>query len=246
MSGQPSPAVQDYLKLIHHLEQTTDGPISTQEVADGLRIAAPPATRMLQKMAQSGWLDYSRYQGVRLTDEGRRQALLVLRTHRILEVYLSRSLGYSWDEVHDEADLLEHAISPRLLERLDAALGHPTHDPHGSPIPTRDGHLPASDPVLALADVPVGESGSVARVNDEDPDLLRHLADVGLVPGVTVRRTAASAPWGTIPLQVEDREVAVHAGVAPHIFVTLNAAPEGKESSTDPPSPDFNDPEASS
>jgi DtxR family Mn-dependent transcriptional regulator len=218
--NEVSPAIQDYLKLISHLEQAGRETVTTQEVADGLGIAAPPATRMLQKMAGSGWLDYSPYRGVRLTDEGRRQALLVRRTHRILEVYLCRSLGYTWDEVHAEADVLEHAVSARLLDRLDAALGHPTHDPHGSPIPTADGVLPDSEPVLALADVPVGETGAVARVNDEDPELLRHLADVGLTPGVLVRRTDAPAPWGTIPLEVEGREVAVHAGVAPHVFVS--------------------------
>jgi DtxR family Mn-dependent transcriptional regulator len=216
-----TPAIQDYLKVIYHLELTTDEAISTQAIADQLGIAAPPATRMLQKMAQSSWLDYNRYKGVRLTEEGRRQALIVLRAHRILEVYLVRTLGYSWDEVHDEADRLEHAVSPLFLERLNDALGHPTHDPHGSPIPTPEGVLPAAEPVLALEDLPLGVAGRVARVNDEDPGLLRHLAEVGLIPGVSIRRREAASPWGTIPLWLEGREVAVHAGVAPHVFVRL-------------------------
>ena len=215
-----TPAVQDYLKLIYHLEQATAEPAATQAVADGLGIAAPAATRMLQKMAASGWLDYSPYRGVRLTEEGRRQALLVLRVHRIVEVYLYRSLGYSWDEVHHEADLLEHAVSPRLLERLDVELGHPTHDPHGSPIPTPEGRLPDAAPVLALIDLPAGAAGEVARVNDEDPALLRHLAEIGLTPGVSIKRAEGPSAWGTIPLFIEGHAVAVHAGVGPHVFVS--------------------------
>jgi DtxR family Mn-dependent transcriptional regulator len=215
-----TPAIQDYLKLIYHLEEATGESVSTQAVADGLGIAAPPVTRMMQKMADSGWVEYSRYRGARLTEEGRRQALLVLRTHRILELYLFRSLGYTWDEVHTEADVLEHAISPRLLERLNAALGHPTHDPHGSPIPTPEGELPQGDPVFSLSDLPVGVEASIARVNDEDSELLRHLAEVGLVPGASVRRTEGEGPWGTLSLEVEGREAAVHSGIAPHVFVS--------------------------
>jgi DtxR family Mn-dependent transcriptional regulator len=221
-----TPSIQNYLKAIYHLELLSEEAISTHTIAENLGIAAPPATRMLQKMAKSNWLVYNRYKGVRLTDEGRRQALIVLRAHRILETYLVEQLGYSWDEVHPEADRLEHAASPLLLERLSAAMGYPTRDPHGSPIPNADGSLPADEPVLSLKNSPLEAPGVVARVNDEDPGLLRHLAELGLTPGASIRRLDADAPWGTYPIRVNGQDIAVHEGVASHVFIRLKEEEE--------------------
>ena len=177
-------SVEDYLKAIYRL--SPEGrPASTSDIAHLLELSAPSVSGMVKRLSELGLLEHIPYKGVQLTDAGRRAALRMLRRHRLLEAYLVQFLGYSWDTVHAEAERLEHAVSDTLVDRMAAALGHPAVDPHGDPIPAADGSIQelASTP---LAELPVGETAEIRRVNERDPERLRYLASVGLVPGVVV------------------------------------------------------------
>jgi DtxR family transcriptional regulator, Mn-dependent transcriptional regulator len=194
--GRPSPAVQDYLKAVYRLadEDGTGGLITTSQVAEALGVTPASASNMLRKLDESGLAHQTPRQGVVLTDAGRQAALEVLRHHRLLETFLATKLGMPWDQVHAEAEILEHHISEALEQRISEALGHPERDPHGDPIPTLQGQV-ASVPSDLLVDLPVGESRIVARVSDHDPALLRYLAERGLVPDATVE-VIERAPFG--------------------------------------------------
>jgi DtxR family Mn-dependent transcriptional regulator len=176
-----TPAMQDYLKAVYRLGET--GPVSTQRLAEELGVAAPSATNMAKRLHDLGLVNHTRYHGVRLTPAGREAALEVVRHHRLWETYLAEAVGLGWDEVHDEAERLEHHLSERLEARLDSLLGFPETDPHGDPIP-REGANLAPGPTLleALA----GAEGTVSRVSDRDPEQLRYLGSLGIVPGARV------------------------------------------------------------
>jgi DtxR family Mn-dependent transcriptional regulator len=181
-----SKATEDYLKTIYKLAQEAPGgTVGTGLLAEALGVAAPSVTGMLKKLAELGLVDHRARQGVVLTTAGEKVALEVIRHHRLLECYLIEALGYRWDEVHEEADRLEHLVSDELEARMDAALGYPTVDPHGDPIPSREGTVaaPASRP---LASLEADEAATIGRVSDDDPAKLRYLADLGLFPGVPV------------------------------------------------------------
>ncbi len=190
----PSQSEQDYLKAIYHLTygeaKERTGPAA---LADWLGFSCASATNMVKKLTERGLVTHSPYQGVALTETGEKVALEVLRHHRLLETYLSERLGVPWERVHAEADRLEHALSEDLEDRLDAALGHPTTDPHGAPIPTKDGLIIAPT-TQRLWHTPPGSTVTVAEVADEDAALLTYLADLGLVPGATVE-VMAKAPF---------------------------------------------------
>src|SRR5581483_4368923 len=175
----PSSAVEDYAKAIYALEQRTDGAVSTNALADRLGVTPASASGMVRKLGELGYVTHAPYKGVELTETGRRIALEVLRHHRLLELYLAESLGVPWDRVHDEAEVLEHHISEELEELIAAKLGHPTRDPHGDPIPTRELTIDEvqTHPLDAL---PVGASGRFVRISDADPEMLRYLADRGI------------------------------------------------------------------
>ena len=186
-------AVEDYLKAVYAL--ATEGKrATTSALAERMGVSAPSATAMMKRLAELGLVERAPYRGVVLTDRGRLCALEVLRHHRLLELYLADSLGMSLDEVHAEADRLEHVLSEALEARIDAALGYPTHDPHGDPIPDRALHI-ADGTSRSLADLDPGETAIVARVPDGDPGLLRYLAEIALVPGQPLELTR-SAPFG--------------------------------------------------
>src|SRR5262245_25303621 len=186
-------AAEDYLKAILQLESAGEGAASTSAIAKRLEISQPSVTRMTQKLATDGLVERVPYRGVTLTDTGRRVALEVLRHHRLLELYLSDALGLPLDEVHAEADRLEHVLSDALEARIDAALGYPTHDPHGDPIPDSELRL-AAGVRRPLTEVPPGERTTVVRVPDRDPELLRYLGELELVPGASVE-VVACAPF---------------------------------------------------
>src|ERR671919_1001448 len=174
-------AVQDYLKAIYALE-TAGERATTSALAGRMGVSAPSATAMTKRLAELGLVERSPYRGVALTEQGRAGALEVIRHHRLLERYLADRLGLALDEVHAEAELLEHALSEELEAKIDAELGYPTHDPHGDPIPDRElrvSHVPGR----TLVDLGPGERAAVSRVPDGDPALLRYLAGLGLVPG---------------------------------------------------------------
>jgi DtxR family Mn-dependent transcriptional regulator len=176
-----SPAMQDYLKAIYRLGQ--HGPVSTQQLADELGVAASSATNMAKRLHELGLLNHTPYQGVNLTPVGEQAALDVVRRHRLLETYLAEAVGLPWDEVHDEAERLEHHLSDRLEARLDSLLGFPVTDPHGDPIPRKGADMA---PGPTLLQTPAGAEGTVSRVSDRDPEQLRYLGALGIVPGVRV------------------------------------------------------------
>lgn len=180
-----SHAMEDYLKAVYRLKM--DGkPATTQFLSEELGVSGPSVTNMVKRLDEMRLLRHTRYQGVELTPAGERIALEVVRHHRLLELYLAETLGYPWDQVHEEAEKLEHHLSDELEARMDLVLGFPTRDPHGDPIPTRDGLVPETADV-PLIDLPEGSSGVVVRVSDRDPEQLRYLAELGLVPGALVR-----------------------------------------------------------
>jgi DtxR family Mn-dependent transcriptional regulator len=186
-------AVQDYLKAIYALESAGQR-VTTSALAGRMRVAAPSATAMTKRLAELGLVERAPYRGVALTETGRRAALEVLRHHRLLERYLADRLGLSLDEVHAEAELLEHALSEELEAKIDAELGYPTHDPHGDPIPDRELRLEHARDRM-LVDLEPGQQAAVSRVPDSDPALLRYLDELGLVPGSEVE-VVAQAPFG--------------------------------------------------
>jgi len=185
-----SASVEDYAKAVYVLE-SRDGVASTTALAERLGVSAPAVSAMVKKLAGLGYVTHVRYRGVRLTDEGRRIALEVLRHHRLLETYLHEELGVPWDGVHAEAEILEHVLSEGLEERIAAKLGEPTHDPHGDPIPAADGTL-AEQETVSLASLPKGARARFVRVSDSDPALLRRLAELGIAPGDEVEAGAVA------------------------------------------------------
>ncbi len=174
-------AVQDYAKAIYTLE-ARDGAASTTELATLLEVRPGSVSGMLRKLSELGLVEHERYHGVRLTERGRRVALEVIRHHRLVELFLVESLGMTWDEVHAEAEVLEHALSEELEELIAAKLGNPTVDPHGDPIPSRELEL-AETSGPALAELEPGETATFERISDTDPEMLRFLGERGIVPG---------------------------------------------------------------
>jgi DtxR family Mn-dependent transcriptional regulator len=177
-----SPAVEDYAKAIYALQDRGDGTVSTTALAERLGVTPASASGMVRKLDEQGLVTHVRYRGVRLTASGTRVALEVLRHHRLLELYLAESLDVPWDRVHDEAEVLEHVLSEDLEALIAAKLGHPTHDPHGDPIPTADLRLP-EEPTESLAALEPGAEGVFVRVSDSDPEMLRYLTERGIAPG---------------------------------------------------------------
>ena len=191
--------MEDYLKTVFHLA-TGSGPVTSSTLAGRLGVSAPTASAMLKRLESSELVQRSADHQVELTEHGRRHALSVVRRHRLLEMFLTEVLDVPWDEVHDEAEVLEHALSARLEERIDALLGHPTRDPHGDPIPPASGEH-VEDWASPLESAPPGSRFLVERVSDRDSAALRHLAALGIGPGV-VLQVAEWAPFGG-PLWVE-------------------------------------------
>jgi len=177
-----SRSTEDYLKVIYGLAGVGGTPVQTTAIAGALGVAPPSVSGMLRRLAEGGLLAHEPYRGVRLTAGGRRAALRVMRRHRILESYLTSRLGYDWDSVHAEAERLEHAASDELIERMALVLGDPAYDPHGAPIPTRDGEIELPR-VTPLSDLAVGAVAELRMVDDKDPERLRYLSSLGLDVG---------------------------------------------------------------
>lgn len=216
-TGRITPAMEDYLKAIYTLQQQ-ESTVTTSLLGEQRGFKPGSVSAMLKKLAEQNLVVHTPYQGVQLTDTGEKIALEVIRHHRLLELYLVEALGYSWDEVHEEAERLEHHISEKLEARIAAHLGHPTFDPHGDPIPTPDGTLPHRDN-LRLADLPVGTTARICRVQDQHAERLRYLAGLGLVPGATLC-IVASAPFdGPISVQINNTIQALDRRFARTIMV---------------------------
>ena len=179
-----SPAVEDYAKAIYQLAEGCGGPVSTNALAERLHVTAGSASGMVRKLDELGLVEHVPYKGVQLTAEGTRVALEVIRHHRLLELYLTESLGVPWDRVHDEAEVLEHVLSEELEALIAAKLGHPTRDPHGDPIPSADLVI-EEEATESLAAAEAGACGTFVRISDADPEMLRYLAERGIAPGDT-------------------------------------------------------------
>lgn len=221
MAKRITKSVQDYLKRIYEL--TEDGsPASTNDLARELKISAPSVTGMIKKLASAkpAMVEYQKHQGVTLTAAGKRAALEVIRHHRLLETWLVQTLGYSWDEVHEEAERLEHFISEDFEQRIAAALGHPTRDPHGELIPTEDLKMPLEDstPLSALRP---NQTGTIQRVVAQDPSLLRHLDDLRLTPGVQIEVIEHSAFDNNLTVKVGRKVNVLGLNITTKIFVEI-------------------------
>ena len=209
--------VEDYLKAIYDLERS-GAAVATTALAAQLDVAPASVTGMVRRLARHGLLTYEPYHGVRLTAGGRLLALRTLRRHRVIEAYLAEALGYTWDEVHKEAERLEHAASDDLIDRMAAAIGEPSVDPHGAPIPSRDGAV-EEERLRTLADVKVGATVDVVRISDDDPDLLRYLDDLEIRPGSVVHVIERAPFGGPITLKVGGTVRVVGPALAQELYV---------------------------
>jgi DtxR family transcriptional regulator, Mn-dependent transcriptional regulator len=211
-------AMQDYLKEIHKLRMEGRR-ATTSAIAERMGVRPPSVTAMLKRLSAVGLAEHAPYKGVELTPAGERVALEVIRHHRLLEQYLAQALGLSLDEVHSEADRLEHALSEELEARIDQSLGYPTHDPHGDPIPDADlridrGHL------RTLASLAPGDEATIRRVPDGDEELLRYLSKLALVPGMKVKLRSAEPFGGPLTVRVGKAQHAISRELAGGIGVT--------------------------
>jgi len=212
-----SRAMEDYVKAIFQ-SGSDDEKVSTSNLAQQMKCSPASVTNMLQKLSELKLVEYEPYQGVTLTPTGKNIALEIVRHHRLIELYLADVLGYSWDTVHAEAEQLEHVISEEFEERIDRALGHPTIDPHGDPIPTKDGKI-TTLPFRSLWETPDGEKVKVYRVSDRDPEVLRYLASIGIFPDVEINVLKKDPFNGPIHVKIDDSEHTLGKELAHQIFV---------------------------
>ncbi len=217
--GLTAPA-EDCLKAVYELERAGAGaPVTTNDLAHRLTLAAASVTGMVKRLAGQGLIDYARYHGVRLTEQGRRTALRTLRRHRVIETYLVSVLGFGWDTVHAEAERLEHSASDELVDRMAAAVGDPAVDPHGAPIPTRDGGIVEGPAGRALSELAPGERGCIARVEDDDAARLRYLDSLGIRPGVEFELVERAPFGGPLTVRVEGAPRQIGPQLAAHVVV---------------------------
>ena len=219
---QVSDAIQNYAKAIYALERRGDGePVVTNDLAARLGVTAASASNMVKRLADLGLVEHEPYRGVRLTAEGRDVALEVLRHHRLLELYLTEHLDVPWDRVHDEAEALEHVISEDLEARIAAKLGHPTHDPHGDPIPSAELVIDEGD-TRALEACDVGACGRLVRVSDSDPAMLRYLEERGIRVGDRCEVVERQPFGGPVTVRFGDRDEVLGGGLARRMRVELD------------------------
>jgi DtxR family Mn-dependent transcriptional regulator len=216
-----SPPIEDYLKTIYLLHERA-GAASTTGIAAALEVTPASVTGMIKKLAELKLVRHTPYQGVELTRSGARIALEMVRHHRLLELFLMEALGYTWDEVHAEADVLEHVISEEFEERMAARLGYPTVDPHGDPIPAKDGTIAAVQE-RALLDMQPGESAQITHVNDANAEMLRYAANAGLTPNARLTLIAAEPFGGSLRVKIGRAEKSIGRELAAQIFVSRKA-----------------------
>jgi DtxR family transcriptional regulator, Mn-dependent transcriptional regulator len=213
----PTPAVEDYLKAVYQLSDAGE-PAGTSAIAERLGVSPASVTGMLKRLGQQGLLLHEPYQGAILTARGRKEAVRMIRRHRVLELFLVEVLGYTWDQVHEEAERLEHAASDRLIDRMAGVLGDPDADPHGHPIPSAGGRFQPAD-LPKLADLEPGERAILRRVSDEDAEALRYLARLNLVPGVRLEVLERTPLQGPMRVRVDQQEEMVGLELAARLCV---------------------------
>lgn len=198
-SSAVSSSIEDYVKVIYSYTEWQDKPINSTQLASRLGVANSSVSEMVRKLKELGLVDHQPYSPIRLTEAGLRLALSMVRRHRLLEAYLVSELGYSWDEVHDEAEQLEHAVSDLFIERMSAKLGNPLQDPHGDPIPDADGNI-VMPPSYRLDQLDPGHQGRIIRISDHDPVLLRYLEAEGLVVDAQLQVVGRKPFSGTLEI----------------------------------------------
>lgn len=213
-------AEENYLKAIYHLSEDGTATVTTNAIADMLNTKAASVSDMLKKLSQKVVIDYQRYQGVRITDKGKHEALMVIRKHRLWEVFLVDQLKFNWDEVHEVAEQLEHIKSPLLIKRLDEFLGFPKVDPHGDPIPDENGQV-VTKPRIALSNLPVHSVGNMVAVNDSSPVFLQYLDKVGLYIGAKIELLERIEFDGSSEIRIDDeRQLFISDQVATNLMIT--------------------------
>lgn len=213
-------AIEDYLKTIFMLAEE-ESPVSTSRVAAARNVKPASVTGMLQRLENLQLVNYEKHYGVTLTESGRKIAVEVIRHHRLIELYLIEALGFTWDEVHEQADILEHVISEKLEERIAAALGYPTLDPHGDPIPSKEGVFAEAD-LRPMTSLKPQESARISRIlNDDNSEMLRHLGDLGLTPGTEITVTALAPFDGPLTFLINKEKRMVGRAAAASVLVEL-------------------------
>lgn len=209
-----TPVAQDYLKVVWSAQEWSDERVTTKLLAERMGVGASTVSETVRRLSAQGLLEHAPYGAIALTDRGRLLALAMVRRHRLLETYLVSELGYAWDEVHDEAEVLEHAVSDLMIERIDVRLGRPTRDPHGDPIPGPDGVV-VRPPAVPLAELVAGDEGVVVRISDADPDVLRYLAELGVGLDTRVAVTERREYAGTLTVAWSGAGADTRAGAGP-------------------------------
>ena len=218
----PSLTVENYIKAIFQICQSGGGQAATGQLAAALGVSPGTVTSMLKTLSDSKLVTYTPYEGVRLTTAGNVLALRVVRRHRLIELFLVKTLELSWDAVHEEAEHMEHAVSDRLIDKMDAFLGHPEVDPHGDPIPRSDGTLKIAYS-SSLAECKVGDQFQLARVIDQSPEFLRFLSNSGLPLGVSGHIVANTPEAGIVTISVDGQETTLGQAAAKKLLVTLSS-----------------------
>lgn len=213
-----STSVEDYLKAIYKLEATSEGEgVSTSKLAEEMSVANASVTNMVKRLSEMGLVKYESYYGSNLTEAGKKIALEMIRHHRLLELYLTEMLGYSWDEVHDEAEKLEHHISEQFEDKISELLDNPKFDPHGDPIPTKDGKMPELL-LLPVCEIEDDQTHVLRRVKNQDPEFLRYLEKLGLIPGVEIRVLNKEPFEGPLEIEIEGEKVTIGHNIAKELY----------------------------
>lgn len=214
----PSASVEDYLKAVYQLQQKSER-ATTRDLSQVLGVQMASVTGMMKQLHAAGYVDHKPYQGVELTALGKGLALRILRRHRLLELFLHQTLRIPWDEVHEDAERLEHAVSDRLIERIDSFLGEPDFDPHGAPIPQSDGTMAALEGI-PLSECAAGHRGQVVQVSDKDPQLLRYLSELGVHIGLRVKVLMIAPFGGQVTFQAQGRRIDLGRQAAEQVLVS--------------------------
>ena len=211
---------ENYLKIIYHLAENTDN-VQTNAIAAQMQTKPASVTDMIKKLAEKGFVDYIKYQGVTLTDKGRNAAIDIVRKHRLWEVFLVDKLNFKWDEVHDVAEELEHIKSTALIERLDEFLGFPKSDPHGDPIPDKNGRF-AKTQFTKLIDLKIGDNGTITGVSQHSSAFLKHLEKLGLTLGKQIEVNDVTDFDGSVEILIAGKQINISREVAKHILISSN------------------------
>ncbi len=214
-----SVSIENYLKAIYHFTNKHGERVSTSSIAEALQISNAAISDMAKKLSEKGLLDYQKYKGLELTNEGRQMAMKVIRRHRLWELFLIKVLDLSWDEVHDEAEILEHHTSDFLIDKIDNFLQHPLFDPHGDPIPDEHGNLPEIPEVRSLSDCLEGERYTIARVDDKQVELMRYLTRIGIQLNTEVEIVEHFSFDNSINIKIKDKEFLLSEKVVNSLFV---------------------------